>query len=413
MKVVGLITEYNPFHNGHKFHMEEAKRVTNADHVIVVMSGNFVQRGTPAIINKYSRAKMALICGADLVFELPVCFSTGSAEYFALGAVSLLNQLGIVDEICFGSEYSDIHELISIARILSEESLEYKSFLCNFMKKGITFPLARTQALKMLIPEMKEEMLSSPNSILGIEYLKALIKLKSKIKPISITRKNAGYHDETLADSVFNAISSATAIRKSITTTNSLDTIKHHVPSEVFNILEKEYNRTFPITENDYTLLLQYKLMEESKESLVRYLDINQDIANRIKNTNISSFHFSELAQEIKSKQWTLTRVNRALLHVLLRITSANMELYKKEGYTQYARILGVRKDSTFLLRQMKEVSQIPLINKVGNAKKDLSQTALTMLEEDLFASHLYNQVVFHKYNSVLEDEYTHGVVMV
>lgn len=447
MKVVGLITEYNPFHNGHKYHMEEAKKITEADYVIVVMSGNFVQRGTPAIINKYSRAKMALSYGADVVFELPVCYSTGSAEYFALGAVSLLNQLGIIDEICFGSECGNIHELTSIARILAEEPPEYKTFLNFFLKNGSTFPLARTQALKALLPDMEDEIISSPNNILGIEYIKALIKLDSSIKPVTITRKLAGYHEEELnilpqnrtcpnissaaainsaasissanaistAASISSAaaISSATAIRKSILETNQLTTLEPHVPSKVLSILNEEMGKTFPIYEDDYTLLLQYKLMEETKESLSRYLDVSQDISNRIKNTNISPLTYSQLAQEIKTKQLTLTRVNRALLHILLNITSANMEEYKKGGYTQYARILGIKKASSHLLRKIKAQAHIPLITKVGDAPKALTPTGLTMLQEEIFASHLYNQVIYNKYGTLIKDEYTHGIILV
>lgn len=418
MKVVGLITEYNPFHNGHKYHMEEAKRITGADHVIVVMSGNYVQRGTPAIMNKYSRAKMALSCGADVVFELPVCYSTGSAEYFALGAVSLLNQLSIIDEICFGSECGNIHELTSIARILSEEPLEYKTFLNTFIRKGLTFPLARTQALKALLPDMEEEIISSPNNILGIEYIKALIKQNSSIKPVTITRKLAGYHEEELNilrqnSSSSSAISSATAIRKTILETLPLTSLEPHVPLEVFSILDEELGKAFPINEDDFTLLLQYKLMVETKESLFRYLDVSQDIANRIKNMNISPLTYSQLAQEIKTKQLTLTRVNRALLHILLNITSDNMEEYKKEGYTQYARILGIKKASSHLLRKIKTNTQIPLITKVGDAPKSLTPTGLTMLQQDLFAAHLYNQVIYNKFRLLLKDEYTRGIILI
>ncbi|GAA4652981.1 nucleotidyltransferase [Anaerocolumna aminovalerica] len=423
MKVVGLITEYNPFHNGHKYHMEEAKRITGADHVVVVMSGNFVQRGTPAIMNKYSRAKMALSCGADVVFELPVCYSTGSAEYFSLGAVSLLNQLGIIDEICFGSECGNVHELTSIARIVAEEPLEYKTLLGTFLKKGYTFPLARTYALKALLPDIDEAILSSPNNILGIEYIKALMQLKSSIKPVTIVRKLAGYHEEELnispqkgtstAASKTASISSATAIRKSILETTPLTALEPHVPGEVLNILKEEYSKTFPIYDDDYTLLLQYKLMLETKESLSGYLDLSNDIANRIKNTNISLLTYSQLAQEIKTKQLTLTRVNRAFTHILLNITTASMEEYKRKGYTQYARILGLKKASSYLLRQIQDKAQIPIITKVGNASKTLNQTGRKMLHEDIFAANLYNQVIYHKYNTLIKDEYTHGIILI
>src|SRR5690554_4412644 len=194
MKVVGIIAEYNPFHNGHQHHILEAKKQTGADYVIVVMSGNFVQRGAPSIINKYSRAKAALESGADLVFELPVIYSTASAQYFSLGAISLLDKLGLVDYVCFGSESGDIESLTYIAKYLHNNSYEYNKDINNLMKNGITFPEARQIAIKNNNNTIDDNVISSPNNILGIEYIKAILELNSNIIPVSISRIESAYH---------------------------------------------------------------------------------------------------------------------------------------------------------------------------------------------------------------------------
>lgn len=412
MKVVGLITEYNPFHNGHEYHIEEAKRITGADYVIVVMSGNFVQRGAPALIDKYNRTKMALSCGADIVFELPVCYATASAEFFALGAISLLDKLGIVNNLCFGSECGDILALTSIANILVDEPIGYRNTLSSLIKEGKTFPAARMEAIKTFAPHLDDSVLSSPNNILGIEYIKALIRLRSTINPVTITRKVAEYHKQELSMLISSTISSATAIRKALRDDIPISTLEQHVPNQVLDILHEENNKSFPIYENDYSLLLNYKLMQETSHTLTTYTDVSIDLANRIKGINTIGLSFPMLAQGIKSRHLTLTRINRILIHILLNLYTQNFESYNKSGYTQYARILGFKKASTHLLRQIVKYNRIPVITKMGDATNLLSEIGLNMLKEDVFAAHLYNQVVYHKYNVTLKDEYTRGVIV-
>jgi len=412
MKVVGLITEYNPFHNGHAYHLNEAKRITGADYVVVVMSGNFVQRGTPAFLDKYSRTKMALRCGADLVFELPVCFSTASAEYFALGAVSLLEKLGIVDYICFGSESGDISLLSAISELLLNESPDFQKIFKEAVKTGKTFPEARGDSIKALLPEVSDEFLSSPNNILGIEYIKALKRLKSTIKPITITRRATGYHSQELNTDNGCAISSATAIRKTLKEGNTLDNLRYHVPVPAFDIMEEQFRKTFPIFEEDFSLLLHYKFIQEDKQTLLQYTDINPDLANRMIRMYSDYESFKDLALSIKSRQWTLTRINRALIHILLNHRQDNFLSYQQKGFTQYARILGFKKESSHLLRKIVKNERIPVITKLGDAKNKLSEIGLVMLNEDLFATALYNQVVFHKLGTPLKDEYTQGVII-
>ncbi|MEF2771025.1 MAG: nucleotidyltransferase family protein, partial [Blautia caecimuris] len=221
MNVTGIIAEYNPFHLGHLHQIAYVREKLNSDYIIVAMSGDFVQRGTPALLSKYIRAEAALLCGADLVLELPVQVSSASAEFFAGGAVSLLNGSGVVDQLCFGSEEGSVEGMQLAARILNEEPQGFRDLLKNSLKQGMSFPAARSQALgKYLctlhslseknLSAFSDTLLSSPNNILGIEYCRALLRLNSTIKPVTLKREGSGYHDLTLKN---NQAPSASAVR--------------------------------------------------------------------------------------------------------------------------------------------------------------------------------------------------------
>jgi predicted nucleotidyltransferase len=435
MKVVGLITEYNPFHNGHKYHIEQAKKITGADYCVAVMSGNFVQRGTPAVIDKYSRAKMALNNGVDLVLELPVCYATGSAEYFAHGAVSILDKLGVINTLCFGSECGDITLLNAAAQFLLDAPKDFERQLQEFMKDGLTFPAARSKAFEQSIGDLATsdrhsiaKILTEPNNILGIEYNKALINLSSSIEPITIQRIAAHYHEQELStgypctgndlEYCDPVISSATAIRNSINQQKELSaeaiaSVTHSVPEDVAQYLMDHYHSTYPITEEDFAAILKYRLRHEDSKSLTEYLDITPDLAERLKNIQDYNKNVSSLVQEIKTKNMTLTRINRALLHVLLNIRTESMKDYIENDYTPYARILGIRKESTPLLRSIEKYGRIPMITKVAKAEKQLDLLGMQMLSEDIFAADIYNQAVYQKYGTTLPSEYKHGVCMV
>lgn len=422
MKVVGLITEYNPFHNGHKYHIEEARRVTGADYVIAVMSGNFVQRGTPAVLDKYCRTKMALGNGVDLVLELPVCYATGSAEYFALGAVSLLDKLGIVDYLCFGSECGDIAMLAKVAKLLLEAPASFDEQLLSSLKDGLTYPAARLKAFEHYISSNSDIMdtsaiskvLREPNNILGIEYVKAIYRLSSSMIPVTILRQSAHYHEkEITASTERSLISSATAIRKAIQTPDSslgMSLLNSSVPSDVYDILATDYGKTYPITEEDFSQLIKYKLLSEDNLSLTRYVDITSDLADRMKNIFNYDMSILELTQHIKTKNMTLTRINRALIHLLLNIKLEAFQEYNQNNYTAYARVLGVKKESSHLLRKISTIGRIPVITKVSNAENQLDALGMRMLIEDLFAAHIYNQAVYEKYKTSTANEYKHGV---
>lgn len=413
MKTVGLITEYNPFHNGHAYHIEKAKILTGADRVIVVMSGDFVQRGAPAVMPKHLRAKSALLSGASLIIELPVCFATGSAEYFAQGSISLLNQLGCIDSICFGSECGDLHLLKEIAQILADEPIEYQTALKQALKEGASFPAARQEALN-IYSDKYSEILASPNNILGIEYLKALAKIHSKMEPFTIKRIGAGYHDMDI-DGQF---SSATAIRSDIyqlADVNSsseslpLTHIQTQVPSSCHELMKKNYQTRYPVKADDFSLLLKAKLLSETAGSLSHYLDMSPELANRILRLRNDYLSFEQFCDLLKTKELTRSRISRSFIHVLLGIT--NDWLTAMKAPAPYARILGFRRDHADLLGILKRTSDIPLIT--SPARAVLADTAYQMLELDVYASDLYESVITDLYGTPFHNELTKQIIKI
>lgn len=429
MKIAGIIAEYNPFHNGHKYHMEETRRKTGADYIIVVMSGNFVQRGSPALMDKYSRARMALNNGADLVFELPVCYSVGSAEYFATGAVALLDQLGIVDVLCFGSECGDIILLEEAADLLLQAPKSFDEKLFALIKEGFTYPAARSKAMEQYLSESVyndkhiriSEVLSEPNNILGLEYIKVIRKLGSDIKPITIQRQTAHYHDLNLgeaatADSQSAAISSATALRNAVFSINhlfELATIESSVPADVYEFMRGQYGVLYPITEENFSSILKYKLQTENKAALMSYMDISSDLADRMKNLRNLYSTIQDLSKSLKTKNLTYTRINRALIHILLNIRAASFQEYCNKGYIFYGRVLGLRKDSSQLLRQISDLDQLPIITKLSKDFREISPLGQRMLSEDIFATHLYNQEIYEAYGTCVPNEYQRSSIIV
>lgn len=419
MKVNGIIAEYNPFHNGHLYQLKESLRQTGADYTIVVMSGNFVQRGAPALLDKHTRAEMALKCGADLVLELPALYATASAEYFAAGGVALLDKLGVVNHLCFGSECGDVATLQEIATILSKESEEYSTTLKELLCQGNTYPNARNLALIQHYPHLKEvdEVLASPNNILGIEYCKALLSRSSSMQPVTIKRADDGYHSE----GIHGTMCSATAIRKVLSEGNwsklnntcisenithlqqshvqaqNLLRIEEHLPRHAFQILSQKLDETKILQANDISGLLYYKLLCEQEIGYEKYLDVSTELSDRIRNNLHAFSNFEQFCNMLKTKEVTHTRISRCLLHILLNITKADMELGKSMDYIPYARVLGFRRNSTELLSAIKEHSSIPLITKLADAEKILDEDAYRLLKKDLWVSDIYQGVVREK----------------
>lgn len=408
MKTVGLITEYNPFHNGHLYHLQRAKEISGADFVVVVMSGDFVQRGFPAITDKFTRASMALSEGADLVLELPSCYATASAEFFALGAVSLLEQLGCVDSLVFGSECGDISKLSSLADLFVAEPAHYKAALKEGLALGMSYPAARIHALQNAMPEFSQDvsaLLEQPNNILGIEYLKALKKLNSSIKPYTLQRSGGGYHQETVHDT----LSSATAIRRLLLSSKqSLEQLKEQIPENAYGIFCDAFKQNPFVDINDFSEFLSYSLIM-NQDHLTDYLDIDEALANRICNHLYAFTNISEFADLLKNKAYTHTRITRALCHILLNSTKEHMELFLEDGISFYGRALGFRRLASPLLKAVKEHTSIPFLTKLAGSDKVLTETGKLMLAQDLRSSQLYRTV---QKKDMAYNEYTTPLIL-
>ena len=405
MKIVGLITEYNPFHAGHLYHMQQARELTGADYCVVLMSGSFVQRGEPAIFDKYLRTKTALLAGADLVLEIPAAFSTASAHEFAAYGVALLSAIG-VDAVVFGSECGQIEILKQAAYALNHESAEFRERLQKGLKAGLTYPQARAKALEM--EDTWASVLSSPNNILGIEYLRAAEDLHSPMEFYTISRKGSGYHEDTLADASFP---SASAIRGIIRNSLSkdkdlLDILASHLPA----VTHPAYTGAVPVFADDFSELLNAAVLQ--MQATFSIADLSPELAARLAKPPYFPLSFEERIQALKTRQLTYTRVSRALLHLVLGMREEDISRWKDEGYALYARILGFRRQSSPLLSCLHKKSSIPLITKMADAAQNLSPSALALLEQEVYASHLY-QTVRIKRGGVFQNEYTEGLVFV
>lgn len=411
MKVNGIIAEYNPFHNGHKYQLTQSLALTGADYTVVVMSGNFVQRGAPALVDKHTRAKMALLEGADLVLELPAIYATSSAEFFASGAVSLLTKLGVVSHLCFGSECGDIELLKQSASILVEEPADYTATFKRLLKQGMTYPNARTWALMQHYPDLtaNKEIFSSSNNILGMEYIKAILRQKSPLIPVTIKRLGSGYHDRTLSDTYCSAM----AIRQALYAENDPSFLQNQMPPEADALLRDWLSTHSAVRSTDFSSALYYKLLSEQEYGYEKYLDVSSDLSDRIRNKLNEYKDYDAFCNLLKSKDMTYTRISRCLLHILLNITKEDMACCIEMGYTPYARVLGFRKNSSALLGAIKEQSRIPLVTKLADAEKLLDEEAYIMLKQDILISQLYQGILFGKDAESSANEYTIPLVIV
>ena len=401
MNVTAIISEYNPLHKGHLYHIETARKETNADYVIAIMSGNFVQRGTPAIADKYLRAEAALRSGVDLVLELPTMYATASAEYFALGGVSLANTLGIVSHLSFGSEYGQADKIMEAARLLLEEPEEMKIPLKEALKEGLSYPAARAYAVKASHPELAD-ILEEPNNILGVEYCKAILKLKSNIIPHTLKRQGENYHSETM-DAGF---ASATGIRKLLG--NDSDENRTILESQMapasYNLLKQQFGKA-PLTEDDLSLLLRYKLITENRAHLTEYFGVNRELSNRIYKHLNEFENFSSFAELLKTKNITRTAINRALLHILLDIKAEDVQDTTKRGCVDYIRVLGFRKEAAGLLKEFSNLPEIPLITNLSAAP--------VLCEIDIRADQIYQMCASQKYHTPYINEYQRKMLVV
>lgn len=409
MNILGLIVEYNPFHNGHLYHLLKSKEITNATHTVAIMSGNFLQRGEPALFDKYTRAEMAVKNGVDLVIELPTLFACQSAEIFAYGAVNTLNSLNCINSICFGSEEGNINTLSTISKILVDEPEEFKILLKDYLNQGMLYPSARSNALFDYISKYKLlnvskedllEILNSSNNILGLEYIKSLFKLNSNIKPYTITRVSAAYNSEDINSN----ICSATAIRKSLKENNNLNDISNVVPSPTYNKMEEKITSNFNPMFDDYYFDLLSSTILRDVDILNTYFDVNEGIENKIYQSVFTSNSLSELQQEVKSKRYTLTKIKRTLNNILLGITKDDMRKVKDIETMPYVRILAFNDKGREIIKAIKTNSEINIINKFSNISFNMNDDKFkTLISYDLKASNMYNMLYYKNNKNLLK----------
>lgn len=375
MHITAIIAEYNPLHKGHKFHIEKTKALTGADYVVTVLSGDFVQRGLPALMDKHARTRMALEAGSDLVIELPAYYALSSGEGFAFGGISILDQLGCVDTVSFGSEAGDLSSLTTIAKLLSNESIAYKEVYQSALKNGMTHPAARLVALKEVYPELDTSILDdASNNMLALEYCKALYRLNSSITPVTIKREGQDYLAKNEVALDLENLTSATAIR---------------------NALEKDPgSRQKFVFLDDFSSILHYKLLALDLNSLLTYREITETFANKILKHRNNFQSFTQFANLLWTKETTYAKVCRTLMYILLDFKKDAWDVHTP---VPYARVLGFRKDAAPLLAEIKKAASIPLITKLADADKILSKEALHLLDLDIKTAHIYDSVSFQK----------------
>ena len=408
MKLLGLIVEYNPFHNGHLYHLKKSKEITNSTHTIAVMSGHFLQRGEPALFDKYTRSEMAVKNGVDLVVELPVIFSCQSAEYFSGGAIKLLNSLNIVDNICFGSEEGNIETLYKISQILVKEPYEFKNYLKKYLDNGLLFAKARSNALfdyinnNKIIDINNEDLyniLNSSNIILGIEYIKSILKLKSSIKPHTITRIKSSYNSENIE----SEICSATAIRKNLKENNDISFLKDVVPKDTFlTIKNKIDNNFYPVFDENFYDELSFTVLRDYK-NLDKYFEVNEGIENKIYQNIFKYDNLNDFILSLKSKRYTLTKIKRTLNNILLGIYKDDFEIIKNIDTLPYVRVLAFNDKGREIIKAIKENSDIKIINKFSDISYNDDLIFNTMINYDIKATNIYNHLYYKSNKNLLK----------
>ncbi len=427
MKTVGIIAEYNPFHNGHLFHIQKAKELTGARFCVAAVSGDFVQRGGPALYDKYLRTRMALSCGADLVVELPSAFATGSAEDFAACGVALLTGLGAVDALCFGSEEGDMEPILQAASLLADESPLLSARIREEMRRGASWPQARNRAVLHavqeaaagecgLTPSQWDRLLGSPNNLLGIEYCKAILRQKSPLIPVTVKRQGSGYHAQQVEE---GCQASASAIRKRLEDAVMQDASEQalfspgssllpHIPA----VLLPLYKEGRILTAEDFSLPLHCALLALDREGkdFALYEGVSDELAGRLKHCLLDCRDWEGRIAQLKTRQYTYTRISRSLLHLLLGLTKEEVQKAREAGFAPYARILGFRRESAPLLSEIKKKSAIPLIAKMADSGRILEGQALSMLRQDVYASHLRQGAEAIRYYTQVRNEYNRPI---
>lgn len=380
MKATGVVVEYNPFHNGHRHHLEQARKQTGADVLVAVMSGHFLQRGEPAIVDKWTRTKMALANGADLVIELPYAFSTAQAPQFASGAVQLLEAIGC-SSFCFGSEEGRIEPFTNYLELLSANQELFDQTVKDAMQQGLSYPKALGQGYEKIVGAAPAETyadLTEPNNILGFHYMQAARTIGSSMRPATIPRTGAQFHDQVLSNT---SIASATSIRQAIFSTGSLEEVKTYIPSSAVRYLDDWLGEGKSFQNWDrYYPLLRYSLLREEPEHLRQIADVTEGIEHLLIRAAKSEEHFLPFMQAVKSKRYTWTRIQRMLVHILTNFTYTIRSQIKDPSYL---RLLGMTQAGRDYLRLHKKQLALPLISRVA-AANDLS-LAMDIKSTDLY----------------------------
>ena len=408
MNILGLIVEYNPFHNGHLYHLEKSKELTNATHTIAVMSGSFLQRGEPALFDKFTRAEIAVKNGVDLVIELPTLYSCQSAEIFSNGAITTLNSLNCVNSVCFGSEEGNIDILYTISKILIEEPEKFKISLKQYLDEGLVFPTARSKALYEYInnnniiqisEDRLQNVLNSSNNILGIEYIKSLIKLNSSIKPYTITRIASQYNSSDINSN----ICSATAIRNALKDSSDVIQIEKVVPEYTLNEIKNKMNTNFnPVFDYMFYDLLRGTVIRDS-DNLYKYFEVNEGIENKIYSNIFTSKNLDELISSTKSKRYTMTKIKRTLNNILLGINKDDVIKTKDISNIPYIRVLAFNNKGREVIKKIKDSSDIEIITKLSKVNYIDDPLFNTLIKYDLKASNIYNLIYYENNKNLIK----------
>ena len=391
MRVLGIIAEYNPFHYGHLFHLKQSLRLSKADYTIAVMSGQFTQRGEAAIVDKWNRARAAIACGVDLVLELPTVYAAQTAEIFARGGIQLLNHTGLTTHVSFGSEAGELDPLQSIADILTVEDEEYKTLLKTHLAKGLSFPDARQKAVMDYNPGISESeiqtALSKSNSILAVEYLKALKSSKSNIIPLTLPRIRTSYNSTRIK----KGIASATSIRKEIMENGLSNRVNVAVPNPVFHILSDSFaNGMGPVDNNSFGDFILATLRRSSLTEIASWMDVSEGLENRIKEYAQIATNIEEFLSMVKTRRYVHTRLQRILIHGLLNLTTKSFQELDAGTGPKYLRILAFSKNAMPLMKKLKETAQVPILTKAAHISR-YETSVQRMFAYDSLATDIYS----------------------
>lgn len=389
MKVLGIVSEYNPLHSGHVYHIRASIEKTGATHTVCVMSGNFVQRGEPAVVDKWARTKMALHAGIDLVLELPVVFACASAELFAYGAVRTLHSTGVVDFLSFGSEQGELGSLRRIASVLYDEPLEYRELLKKYLNEGFSFPVSREKALHSVLRELPENIMSHSNNILAIEYLKALKSLKSSMQPVTVKRMGASY----LSTEIYSSFSSATAIREFLKNRGLItdSALSNNLPDFTVSLLDNEIkNQRGPVFGDAFSEIILHKLRTIEPDMLRKVPDVTEGLENRLISCALQSGTLSEFIDKVSTSRYPSTRIKRIASNLLWGITKDDLRNFVNDETCGYLRVLGFNSKGRELLARIHKEARFPLITKVSDYRNQLLGLSKAMFEYDIKATNSY-----------------------